>query len=287
MSNQSQENTPLGNLLGAAGFFSGLYLGWKFSEGNGWATVITGIVLGAIGAAVGNLAFRLLVVAASILVSFFMWNVQRAVVKGVWNGITESSQPAVVTESMPTNSVPTYTPPPPPVPLWVDAVTEPPATPVPTPPVTRPSVLEEFFKRQDDPKTYDWFGALSPPAWQAGMEAAKTWSSRNGYKLLPPVKNDTKYDLSLWIYYQGVGDQWVVEGPYAIGAGTETPVLANNTSYITSKSPHWYFYAEAKASPQNWTWGANDVTVTHNGKSMNMRIWKDAERQFPWRFYIE
>ena len=86
-----KENTPLGNLLGFVGFFAGLAAGWQASDENVIAALIVGVVVAGIGAFLGNLAWRILVVLVAIAVAVVSFNLRQAAVEAVVAAVSAPS----------------------------------------------------------------------------------------------------------------------------------------------------------------------------------------------------
>lgn len=102
-----KENAPLGNLLGTIGLVAGFIAGWNISDGNFVGAFITAVIVGAVGVFLGNLAWRILVIAASVVVAVISNQIRHEVVKGVVEGVTQGQPQA----SNP--APPTYIPAPP------------------------------------------------------------------------------------------------------------------------------------------------------------------------------
>lgn len=88
----NKENTPLGSLLGFIGFFAGLAAGWQVSDENVIAALIAGVVVAGIGAFLGNIAWRILIVLVTIAVAVVSFNLRQAVVEVVAEAVKSPSK---------------------------------------------------------------------------------------------------------------------------------------------------------------------------------------------------
>ena len=89
----SEQGTPLGSLLGFIGLIAGLGIGANtFGSDNIVGVIICGVVLAAVGAFVGNLIFRLLVIAVSIVVAVISFNVRQEVTIAVLDEVKTNVQ---------------------------------------------------------------------------------------------------------------------------------------------------------------------------------------------------
>lgn len=103
----SNENTPLGNLLGIVGFITGCTIGWNATE-NAIAAIVVGIILAAMGAFLGNLAWRILIIAISIAIAVFSSLVQREVATAVVTGFKEGFEQGKAAETYQPAQTSTY-----------------------------------------------------------------------------------------------------------------------------------------------------------------------------------
>lgn len=84
MGNSSNDDhTPLGKLLGGIGFVTGFIIGWNGSKGEFLPALLVGLFVAGLGAFIGNVLWRLLIIALSIAMSVASCGVRQVVVNEV------------------------------------------------------------------------------------------------------------------------------------------------------------------------------------------------------------
>lgn len=92
MTNQKAKQPPtLGGLLGFVGFITGCVIGWNASQ-NALAALICGIIIAFLGAAIGNIVQRILIIAISLTLMIGMSYCRSEVIKAIRQNGQQQSQ---------------------------------------------------------------------------------------------------------------------------------------------------------------------------------------------------